>query len=209
MSAEWIPPEQRDTSWYIFNELYLCTVPHLQTMSVDYLQYFGMPTTGDTDWDRALANERVQRMLSIDKMTDYFKQGVVVGVMKEADTKRIYERVMDHLNAWRKKLAESYHVNGAPLDDLVLLDSFAAAVYKHARHQDRFDQSFVDSLLARHIGSTLKVTRDTIMKAPAAQVTVIHGREEKEQAPKFPEHNSMADMFLGRERVQKGGSKWK
>lgn len=206
--STWIPKEQRDTRWYIWHKLFACRVSNIQTMSLTYLQHFGMPSTGDTRLDQETANELVTRMLSINQMVEYFRAGVNVRVIKVTDTKEIYEHITNHLNAWKYKLENALNVRGAPLDDLVALDSFAVAVYKHARHQ--FDRQYVDSYLARKMSSTLRVTRDRILKPMEPQVVTINGDPNaQEQEKKYPEHESMADVFLGRQRAVNGAPKWR
>lgn len=207
---QWLPPEARDTSWYLFNERFMCRVPNIQTMSVDYLRQFGMPTSGDPRIDQEMANELVQRSLTIDRMFEYHRSGVQVRVMKEKDTARIYEIISNHLQAWRTKLQREMNVGNAPLEDLIALDAFAAVVYKHARHQ--FTREFVESTLVRKMSSTLRVTRDSIIKRDAPEVIRVNPFNKEEEAAaqeqKFPEHDSMAEAFTARHRSLNGGPKW-
>lgn len=205
--ATWIPPEQRDSRWWIWNKLFRCRVSNIQSMSVDYLKQFGMPTSGDARYDKETAHEQVIRMLSINQMVEYFRSGITVGVCDVKDTKEIYEIIVRHLEAWKQKLHFELNVRAAPVDDLVLLDDFASAVYKHARHH--FTRQYVSSLLAQRMSTTLRVTRDRIMKPLEPQVLTINGVPAKEEEKKYPEHESMSDVFLGRKRVVSGGPKWK
>lgn len=212
--ATWIPESQRDTRWYIWNKLFRCRVPNIQTMSVEYIQQYGMPVSGDPRHDKETADELVMRMLSINQMVEMYKNGVTVSVCRAEDTKEIYDHIVKHLTAWKDRLEYSLNVRGAPLDDLVLLDTFASAVYKHARHH--FDRSYVESYLSRLAGGSLRVTRDRIMKPFEPGVRVINARQEvpgepaaEPAAPKLPEHESMSDVFLGKKRIFSGGSRWK
>jgi hypothetical protein len=202
---QWLPPEQRDTRWYLWNERFTCRVPNIQTMSVDYIRYFGMPTTGDPLIDQQTANELVIRSLTVAKMMEYYQAGVTVRVCNEKDTARIYEIVMNHLAAWKSKMEVCLNTRDAPIQDLIDLDKFAGVVYKHARHHQPMGE-WVDSFLARSIAGTLRVSRDNILRPPSPQVVIVNGAEEEK---KLPEHTSMADTFLGRQREIRGGSKWK
>lgn len=204
----WVPPEQRDTRWYLWHKLFRCRVSNIQTMSVEYLQEFGMPSSGDAQYDRETANELVQRMLSINQMVEFFRNGVTVGVCQVSDTKEIYERIKDHLDAWKLKLERSVNIRGAPVDDLVLLDRFATTVYKHARHH--FTEQYVDSLLVRKMNQGARFNRGNILKAlPSELSTSIEDSIREENEKKWPEHQSMADIFVGRHRQVTGGRKWK
>lgn len=186
-AGTWVPEKDRDTSWYIFQRLFMCRVKYIDSMSADYIKIFGMSASGDSVVDNETANELVIRMLSIDQMVEYYKLGVTVQVVNFKDTKEIYERISDHLNAWKHKMATDFHVREAPIDDLLLLDKLASVVYKHA--VTLLTQNDVDSILFRRTTSVMKFTRQTIMKP--LKTTVINPIEE----PKVPERLSMSDSF--------------
>ncbi|EKD22636.1 MAG: hypothetical protein ACD_84C00030G0002 [uncultured bacterium] len=190
--AAWIPFNQREPAWWVFHYKYQCRVRNIQTMSADYIRHFGMPTSGSPSHDAEMANELVVRMLTISEMADYFKQGVTVGVINYADTKDIYEKITDHLNAWKKVISDSFHIRGAPVEDLLLLDKFAAAVYVHAVPQ--FTTEIVDSLIARKMSTVLKHSRENILSPPKIKV-INPASGEEEAMNKFPERLSMASHF--------------
>lgn len=54
-----------------------------------------------------------------------------------------------------------YTMEGAPLDDLILLDEFANVVYGKAKYQ--FNKQVVDSLLARRMSSLLMFNKTNIL----------------------------------------------
>ncbi len=201
----WVPKEQRDTRWYIFKHTYLCRVPNIQTMSVEYIQQFGMPASGYAEHDAGTANELVTRMLSINDMVVHFGNGVNVAVVNWKDTKDIYEKITDHLNAWKEKLEIGWHTRDAPIDDLLLLDRFAMKVYQHAVHQ--FTTETVDSILARRMSSVLRVSRQNLMGAKP-KIMTINGDGEKE-GPAVPERTGFADTFLNKKAVASGAAKWR
>jgi len=63
--SSWVPESERDSSWYLFHELYHVRVQFLQMLSIEELQHFGMPITGDPVYDKQIANESRDIMLSI------------------------------------------------------------------------------------------------------------------------------------------------
>ena len=130
--STWIKESQRTTDWYIFNKLYMCMVKNIDSMSVDYIRMFGHPASGDDQSDRETANELVIRMLSIEQMAEYYKNGVTVQIVNPKDTKDIYERISAHLLAWKEMMRTSFNNRAAPVDDLLLLDKLATVVYSHA-----------------------------------------------------------------------------
>jgi len=198
----WVPPEERDTRWYLWNELYLCRVPFMQTMSKDYVRIHGVPFTGHAESDQSMHSELVQRMLSINAMTEFFEKGVTVAVVRHEDTAKIYNRISDHLKAWKRELEVALDVRNAPLEDLKLLDRLAAAVYVHA--QQHFTEEQLDSLLARRIAGTMRLNRSTLM-VPQSNARRINAVEEVPYEPK--KHQSMADLLSSHELASR--PKWK
>lgn len=186
-NEKWIPEKDRGTDYYIFNRLFMCRVKYIETFSPDYLRLYGHPASGDDVFDQETANEQVIRMLSIDQMVEYFRLGVGVQVVERKDTREIYERITDHLNAWKHRLTTSFHIRDAPVDDLLLLDKFASVVYPHAA--SFFTTEEVNSLIARKAGSVLKTNRQNILAAPKQESTTINPIVDK------PERESMASTF--------------
>lgn len=196
----YVPPEKRDTAYYIFNEKYLCRVPYLATRSEDHLRKYGMPITGLPEYDKGLANELQDRYLSIAQMVEFYKKGVVVRVVKYGDTKRIYERITDHLVAWQEALKWRLNIGNAPLEDLVIMDQFANAVYEHAKYQ--FEQTVVESLLLRSMTEAVPITAESLMKAfqqGDRKKLPIEQQVEAEQN-ELPKRTPMEDFFSSFQR---------
>jgi hypothetical protein len=204
--ATWVPEKDRTTAWWIFSRLFMCRVTNIQSMSVEYIEKFGMPASGYEQYDKETANELVTRMLSINDMVEYFRNGVTVHVVNFKDTKEIYERISDHLNLWKQKLENSFHVKDAPIDDLLLLDKFANVVYKYAAPQ--FTTEMVDSLIARRMSSAMKFNRQNILSPLKNKViNPIDGTTTEES--KIPERVSMSDSFLASRPNNISNKKWK
>lgn len=210
-ASNWVPPAQRDTAWWIFNELFHCRVQRIQTLSLDEMKEYGTPTSGLPEFDEQMRNERIDRMLTISQMMEYYEQGVTVGVVADKDTKRIYDFITDHLLAWRHHLQTELNTritSAAPLEDLVKLDQFANVVYKHAKYH--FTQEYVDSLLGRKIDA-IPHARQNVIKPFSEVVRIsadgksheVHQNEEQEPVQeKYPDRVSLADAFT---RGQKNG----
>lgn len=208
--STWVPESERTAAWYIWNKLFRCRVNAFKARSIEHVEHFGVPASGDPLYDQAMMQEEVQRMLTINQMVEFFRQGLTVGVCDHKDTVKIYEHISAHLIEWKNKLEHGWHTRNAPIEDLILMDKFATAVHKHARHQ--FTREMVDSIIARRMGSTLRRSRDTILgNGPKAEViNKIEGEEKKEEeGPKFPERQSMADIFAAKSDVINGFPKWR
>lgn len=130
--TKWIPKKDRDTAWYIFNEIFICNLRAYQMVSLEYVKTMGVNTSGDEESDKGAAMTVITCGLPISAMMEYFEKGIPVGVPNHADCKRIYELILDHLNAWAKIVRESFNPGIVPTKDLIALDKFAASVYPHA-----------------------------------------------------------------------------
>jgi len=205
--AQWIPEDQRDTAWYLWHKLFMCRVSNIQSMSIEYIQSFGMPSSGIPELDNETANELVIRMLSVNQMIEFFKNGITVHVVNYKDTKEIYERISDHLNAWKQNLSTSFNIRNAPLEDLVLLDRFANVVYKHAVYQ--FTTDVVDSIIARRMSSTMRVSRENILAKPKNTVINPADGTEKVIEDKLPERTSMAEVFSQSSSTSGVATRWR
>lgn len=210
-NGTWVPVEERSTRWFIFKHPYLCRVSNIQTMSIEYLQHFGMPSVGDKRHDTETANELISRMLPISEMVKLFNDGVNIRVVNYADTKDIYERITDHLNYWKQNLENGLNTRGAPIEDLILMDTFAVAVYDHAKHQ--FTTNVVESIIARRMSTTLRVNRDRILtkrvELPPALLNSDGNLETVVPDERYPARVSMASAFAATKASITGSPKWK
>jgi hypothetical protein len=197
-ASDWVPPEKRDPAWYLFNQLFHCRVQRIQTLSLEEMKEYGTPTSGDPEYDAQMRNERQDRMLTIAKMVEYWDNGITVGVVAEADTKRIYDYISNHLIAWKYKLEHELNNRGAPLEDLIKLDKFANSVYRHAKYH--LPDDYVESILHKSIRGA-RMHRANIMKPFQAQPSTINGQVEEPKSrqeeldEKYPNRVSMADAF--------------
>jgi hypothetical protein len=175
-------------------------------MSADYIRVFGAHTTFDPAIDAELSKELITVMISIAEMIEYFQEGIVVHIVKQSDTKFIYEAISKHITRWRDALETGINVGAAPVDDLVVMDQFAQEVYPHATAH--FDKNVVDSLFVRRLGSSGKFNPSNILKnlkntdKPAELAKI----DEEEVVP---ERQSMGDFFKDKSvRKPLGLRKW-
>lgn len=212
--STWVPESKRTPAWALFNTKFHCRVSNIQSMSIDYMQEVGLPAIGDRRYDQEMANELIDRMLTINEMVEFHKKGVTVRVVKYDDTKKIYELISNHLIAWKNQLENGANTRGAPIDDLILLDQFANVVYKHAKYQ--FTTDMVDSILARQMSSRVRGSRTNLLRSATKNV-VVDDKNQVVEVPKYPERQSLDAAFKQYHRggsgiatgAKVGTSKWK
>lgn len=181
---------ETDTTVLLWEHLFKCRIPNLQTMSPEYIKQVGIFKTGDPGIDREIANQWITTMLSIAKMTEYFSEGVPIKVVKYEDVKTIYTYISRHLDAWKDQIQNGMNIGDAPIEDLILLDQFANTVYDRAKYQ--FTKDTVNSLLGQHIQNMFKINKSNILRMPRAN----SGEDPKED--KFPQRESLSEMFKDR-----------
>lgn len=170
----------------IWERLFQTVIPYRDTVSADFVRLFGMPTVGDPVLDKVMQEELVTQYLTIDNMVTHFKNGITVRLVTLSDSKIIYELISAYLRHWQEKIRFGVNVGGAPIDDLILLDRFAAVVFPYAAQH--FTQEFISSNLVQGVtGGGKWLTRDTIFKP----------QENPDEKPPEPyKHRSMAEVFI-------------
>jgi hypothetical protein len=191
-SSRWIPPAQRDTAWWIFFCLFRCRLERILTIPIDEMQEVGTPTSFDPDVDRQMQNERVERMLPIARMAEYWDQGISIGLVNPKDAKAIYEHLSNHLYAWKDKLENELCTRNAPLEDLAKLDAFANVVYAQARYQ--FPSDYQDSRFTRKARGLFSLSGASLVRPLEPEVTTIHALDE-ESDPRV-QRAGLAEVFV-------------
>lgn len=181
-----------DAAKPIWEQIFQCKIAAKDNISDVDLEYFGMPSVGDFQIDADIRHQVILVYFTINKMTDLYKKGIPFSVAVHEDTKRIYDIIQNYLHIWKGYLEHGINIGGAPLDDLILLDKFAASVHAHA--QVHFTREYVNSKLLNRLGdeSGMGLSRDDFFKPTAKQI---------EQTP-APKHESLADIFS--ERIIRG-----
>lgn len=139
-----------DPRYPIFQQRYMVRVPWMQMRTIEDIRYFGTPVSGDSRSDRMMAEQENIAMLTINEMVELFKQGSKIGVVDGKDTERIYTQVSIYLEFWKDKIKRSINQSSVPVEDLLSMDQFAAALYNVAKFH--FDDAFVSQHLS-HIRS--------------------------------------------------------
>lgn len=113
----------------IFHKLFLIKIRTIDIYSRGHVELYGMPYTGNKQWDRAYANEIQSIYITIAQMTDYFKQGINFGFTSEDDILEIYDTIHQHLKDFNNKVSRNINFSNIPIEDLNLLSDFASHIY--------------------------------------------------------------------------------
>lgn len=167
-----------DTTPEIWERRYLVKLPSLDATSISFLRNHGTYITGDKKIDRGNANSWITTYLTIDRMVDYYQEGVSIALVKQEDAKLIYEAIESHLLAWSEHLKYGMNTGDAPISDLIAMDEFAGIVYPHAKRH--ISDEIINNTLGRRLQSRFGFTPMTFMKSPN---TIVQEEKEPERTP--------------------------
>lgn len=181
----------------IWDNIYQARVPYIDTLSVDNIRQFGLPTVGDMRLDKDMHTQPLNVVITINDMVEYFRRGVVVTLVNNQDAETIYNLINAYLLAWHGELEVGINIGDAPYDDLMLMDRFASAVYPHARRYGTLGKPLSNLFANLMTASGRYASRDSLfVEKPIVENAV------KE------EHNSLAKMFA-RSMRETGTTPWK
>jgi hypothetical protein len=179
----------------IWERVFNILVSYKDSLSEDHIRMFGMPTTGDAQFDSGMHNDMVSKFFTIDQMVEYYKKGIVFYVKDHRETKDIYDIVSSYLLCWKQHLDTGINVGGAPLEDLINLDRFASSVHDHA--VEHFSDNYIKSNLMKFIGNR-KIGRSSFEKSVEVPVVVANEVQVKKR-------ESLASLFSERVFTINGG----
>lgn len=202
-AQKFIPFHERDTAWWVTKKLYPCRVPYIQTLSPEYIKFFGMPDSGDEYVNRQMRDELISIQIPIGMMAEYYSQDVTVLLPNNATIKEIYERTNAHLAAWRDEMLTAMNPKEAPIDDLMKLDLFAASLFPHAK--PFFESNFFEEQIHRQFGGIMSLSRESLTRRLDESRNRVRPKEEKKE--EGPQHQSFSSFFMaGKAELAK--SRW-
>lgn len=176
----------------IWDNIYRVIIRYVDTLKVDDIKNFGLPTVGDSYLDREMHNQPMQLCITINDMVEYFKRGVMIRLVDNQDAERIYNVVNNYLLAWKDRLEKQINIGDAPMEDLLDLDRFATEVYPTAKTYSTYTGPKFSLFNNLHTGNGAFVSRNTLI--------------EKTEPPKDnrnEKHDSLAKIFAS--NLTKGG----
>lgn len=178
--------------WY-----YKCLVPAFRSRTPDDIRRNGVLVTGIKSLDDGLKDDWVPRLLTIDKMVEFYKQGVPFRIIDTKDTKDIYQVVQTHLTNWLETIRTGLNIGDAPMDDLIAMDRFATSLYPYAKYL--ITPEALESALANQIASSQRVNISNFFsnRGNTSEFTRINPIDDKpgENTSGIPERESLANRF--------------
>ncbi len=194
--------KQIDTTVKLWDHLYKVRIPYLASRSIEDIREKGTVISGIESYDADIPNQMQTTYLNIDKMVEYYREGVAVRVCNVADTKEIYEAISAHIYAWKYNLEKGVNIGNAPIDDLILLDRFANTVYEHAKYH--FTDDTMDSPFLQQLTSVQRITVSNFFTKGAFADQTADNPDGvvmiNADADKIEDRDSLSDFFKSRSK---------
>lgn len=156
---KYIPPHERDSRYPLWCVNYACRVPWNEMRTVEDIELFGTPYTGDVDKDRESATELRDIQIPVERMADLFSSGARVLLRDpHIHAKTIYHDIMEHIKAWSNRMHFSINTPNIPREDLRSFDELANALWPMTQATmptDYSDGTFA-ALIRKHGGTDRK-----------------------------------------------------
>lgn len=123
-----------DPRYPIWGRLFLCKVPRISHYSTQYLETYGLHSSGNKNVDLEQAKKMTNVYITINDMIELYNQNQMVTIIKQVDYKAVYEICQDYTFDYGEKLNRSVFTHNTPIADLIKIDEFAEAVYQYAGH---------------------------------------------------------------------------
>lgn len=123
-----------DPRYPIWGRVFLCKVPVISHYSTQYLEAYGLHTSGNKNVDLEQVKKSSTVYTTINAMVELYHQSQMVTIIKQNDLKTIYEICQDYTFDYAAKLNRTVFHHNMPIEDLIKIDDFSEAVYQHAGH---------------------------------------------------------------------------
>ena len=190
-----------DTTSKLWDYYYKVRIPYLQSRSMTDVHRYGTDISGIREIDEDISGRMLTTMLTVSKMVDYYREGVSIRVVDVKDVKEIYEAISQHIHTWKSRLEHGINLGDAPIDDLIALDQFAAAIYENGKYQ--FTPETVNSIFATELSNLQRVNAhnfftSAVNNALPDNVTVDGSGVTRINGEDMPERDSLGEFFKSR-----------
>lgn len=136
--------------------LYVCYVPDEATLDRDYIETFGVPSTGFEDVDEQLSTRKCKVMIPVFMILDYYLKGIDITIPDDDDIIEIHKNITGYLNEWREHLETDINIRVTEYADLLRgLEELNMALYGMLDYSEyketlpKQEEFYIPSLLSR------------------------------------------------------------
>ncbi|MNZ64266.1 hypothetical protein D3C78_824330 [compost metagenome] len=126
--------KHHSAAYKIFHYFVEALIPQMYLYSQEYVQKFGLYSSGDEAVDAAAYQNMVKANLTVAQMADHMAQGATIALVNPDESKQIYGWILEHINDWQDEVNKDPGLRDqVPVDSLRTLEEFAAMIYPMAR----------------------------------------------------------------------------
>lgn len=118
----------------IFEYFVECYIPSMYLYSQEYVDAFGMYTSGNESVDIQNHQKPIRVQLTVAQMAKHFSDGASISLVEPEESKQIYGWIVEHIGDWQNEITRDPNRLDVPIEDLRILEKFAEAIYPMARN---------------------------------------------------------------------------
>lgn len=206
-----------DPRYPIWGRLFLCRRPRIAHYSTNYLETYGLHSSGSKGVDLEQAKKMETVYITINDMIELYNQNQMVAIVHQKDLKPVYEICQDYTFDYADKINRQIFSHNLPAADLIKIDEFAEAVYQYAGHLygNEFAKTFLPEGLMNEVINLNKVFDAVDKKIKDNKTKIVDDytrydlhsptemmrktendkRSSDEDRPPLPERPTMRDLF--------------
>jgi len=147
--------DRESTGFKLFKQIFHCRVKAKHLIDVEHAAEFGLPSTGDDQYDAELAEVWNDVYLPASDIAELINDGADVIIVALEDATRIYELIQNHLEWWEDQFRQSFYFEPGRIKrvkrDIELLSRVAAGLFpmveSYVRKEDKHLTARDDSIM--------------------------------------------------------------
>jgi len=186
--------------WKIYNLYFRILVEQRFSYEEEEVAHFGVLTSGDSDVDDEDAKRPVLKQHTIWELAKYLNRGIDFSLCDWEQSVIIYGLIDEALKQILSAASEQIHYDTKdyPMEDIRILDEFAAEMWKKAKGYYKHNPKHEGSILS---GIPQRITTQRRTLSPARNVLGI-GQEFSKQAPIPETHKPIAPLIAGKLKLR-------
>ena len=126
--------DEHTAAFKIFHYIFICQMSAMHLYSDEELEHYGSISSGDREFDKAMATDLTTVQLTISRIAELSDEGVPVILTNPEDSARIYKIIQEHLDDWDRNSRTNLNLGNVPVEDLRKLELVKTKVAEVAKY---------------------------------------------------------------------------
>ena len=119
----------------LYSYLFYVTIPEQGSRNIQDIKLFGVHKSTVESYDEDVNSRWINVYIPPAKIADYMHNGVPIKIGPKSDAPKLYELLNEYCIHWADMLGHHLNIGDAPIDDLILYDKVAAAVFDLIKYE--------------------------------------------------------------------------